>query len=203
MKQADESIKGSLFVLPEDIWRKCPSEASPTRLRNRGATGGVSRVMTRRICLAVLVAVEALAAVGCSILRGPECGSGAIDHGNGWREIGGPTAFLLYDPPYFGPVLARMSWVRIAVPGDARQLSVQVREQNGPGVGQGLIQPEGRPAGAFDPEARPIDDLPGSMYFMMLDIPSPGCWALEFRIGDEVAGRATIPVLPLPTDQAP
>lgn len=161
--------------------------------------------MKRRLGYALIFAFAAVAAVSCRLMSGREepCGSGAIDRGNGWHEIGGPTAFLLYEPPYFGPAQGRKAFVRIAAPTAGRPLTVEVHERGGSGIGRGVIQPEGWPMSAFDPTGRPTSDLPGRIYLFVLDIPSTGCWTLDFKLGDERAGSAAIPVVPLPTDQAP
>lgn len=145
-------------------------------------------------------AIAAIAAIGWVVLRAREeaCGSGAIDRGNGWLEMGGPTAFMVFDPPYVAPVQARMSWIRIAVPSNGRRLAVDVRERGASGAGRGIIQSDGRPMSDFEPS--PLSDLPGRMHFMALELPSAGCWTLEFKIGEEHAGSATIHVVPLPTD---
>jgi hypothetical protein len=158
--------------------------------------------MKRMALLGAIVAVAGVGVVvGWALTRPSEeaCGSGAVDRGNGWQEMGGPTAFLLYDPPYFGPVTARMAWVRIAAPTDGRSLTVEVRERSGSGLGSGTIQSQGLPPSAFDMTVRPSSHLPGMMHFVVLDVPSAGCWTLDFAIGGEPAGSAAIPVVPWPT----
>ena len=164
-----------------------------------GVYGRATRVL---LACAVLVL-----SVGCAVTPTPPapsataCTEQVVDRGGGWREMGGPNAFIVANPFVAHPDFPAKVWVRFGDPSEqplsieAELLGAELREE---GVIQTAVEPDG-----WAPDAGPPEDLPGSVHLAIIRLPRPGCWQLVLRAGSSVVGTARIEVEPMAQDQAP
>jgi hypothetical protein len=127
----------------------------------------------------------------------PDCPSPIVDRGGGWREVGGPEAWLLFAPPYFetsrGP---HMLWVRLER--SAGPVALTARLPDG-SEAEGFVQWEAPVAlSSWAPGAGPPPDLGGRVVFAGVPFAEPGCWELVFETNGDELGVARIEVQALP-----
>ena len=131
----------------------------------------------------------------------PACPSALIDRGGGWQEIGGPGAWLFYDPPYHAASRgARKLFVRVDGAFRGHRMTIAGRPAGGSKV-DGFVQWE-RPIAVsdFGPDLQPRPNLGGAIFFAGLTLTEPGCWEIVIGSDDEQLGSAFIDVQRLPPD---
>jgi hypothetical protein len=120
------------------------------------------------------------------------CPQEVVDRGEGWKEVGGPGAFVLACPVVADPVHAYKVMVRFE---DGLEPPFDV-------VGQ-LREGQLREKGSLNWEIErkdwadghgPPANLSGSVHLVILRFPRPGCWEVTLSAGSEVAGTAWIEV---------
>jgi len=135
---------------------------------------------------------------GCAVAPtpSPTCPSPVVDRGGGWLEVGGPRAWLLYEPPYHArSPHPRRLWVRVGDAFASESLKIAGGLVGGSRV-DGFVQ--GRPDWA--PGYGPPPDLGGAVFFAGLTLAEPGRWEIVIGTMDEELGLALIDVQPLPPD---
>ena len=154
-----------------------------------------------RVKPALFASAVLVLSAGCAVTPTPPasretgCTAQVVDRGGGWREIGGPRAFVLARPFVAHPDSAQKLWVRFENAAEqrlsieAQLLGADLREE---GVLQDAIERD-----EWAPGAGPPDDLPGSEHLAIMRLPRPGCWQLTLRAGSDVVGTARIDVQPM------
>jgi hypothetical protein len=138
-----------------------------------------------------------LLTASCALVPGapPPCPSPLIDRGGGWHEIGGPRAWLLFDPPYVvtshGP---RKLWIRVDDTVPAGPLELLAFSPDGTTV-EGFVQAP-VPDDAWAHGSGPPAGLGGSVHFAATPLSQPGCWTLVVGTRDTELGRLLIEVVP-------
>jgi hypothetical protein len=159
----------------------------------------VTRSVPRRLRLGIL-GVGALI-VGACALPAPNspaptaaagCPQEVIDRGAGWKEVGGPRAFVLACPVVADPVHPYKVMVRFEE-GLERPFTIEGQLREGQLSEKGSLNWEIERRDWADGHGPP-PNLSGSVHLVILRFPRPGCWEVTLSAGSELAGTAWIEV---------